>query len=91
MKNVRHESLGPDGEFAAAVSRTALRVEIATQEQRPATGDLTAGRRLRVYVLGRWSMLAQQVRVGDRLDDEWRVESVSANAAGQLEALAIQA
>lgn len=90
MRNVQHEKLLPGGNFGMPVSRSALQVAIATQEQRP-EGDLQVGRRIRVYTLGRWSTLAQEIRVGDRLDSEWFVESVSANTRGHLEALTIQA
>ena len=89
MRDVQHEKLLPGGGFGAAQSRTAQRVGLATQEQRP-EGALSVGRRLKLYTVGRWSQLAKEANIGDRLDDEFRVESINADSNGRIVLTCIQ-
>ena len=83
MRVVTYEKLESQGKYGAPEKKSALRVGLATQEER-STLELAATKKVRVYVLGRSSALAHVIKAGDRLDERWHVQSIDASPKGQL-------
>ena len=83
MRVVQYERKKADLTYAPATARTAVRVARANSEQR-INADIDKARVSHVYLVGRSSRLAAEVKVGDLLDCH-EVKRVVENSDGLLE------
>ena len=82
-RELRAKADGSGVEYGTPVGTIAIRMHEASQEQRLTT-EIAEGKRISVYVLGRRSMLAKGIKVGDTLDDR-EVKRVVPNREGYVE------
>lgn len=83
MLAVKYQKRETSKTFAVAETLSALRAELASQEFKT-NAELAANKRVKIYVVGRASALADKARVGDRFDDCWIVIGIAADPKGRI-------